>query len=210
MEAINIQNQLSTETLLREKFTHAMTYKEFRAMVDDYAAEGKTSGPEQKDAYINYTLLNSRRMKRWDKLLKLDDIVVKQLKAVNTGISWLVLSETWCGDAAPTMPLMNKIAEANPNIEFRVLLRDENLDLMERFLTNGTMSIPKLISFNSDTGQVIGDWGPLPTLAAEKATAYKRENGGLTPEFKEDLQRWFNKDKGKDTLADLLKLLPLE
>lgn len=210
MEAINIQNQLSTETLLKEKFDQAMTYNDFRSMVDDYAAAGKTSGPEQKESLINYTLLNSRRMKRWDKLFKLDDSLTQQLNNVNTGINWLVLSETWCGDAAPTMPVMNKIAEANPNIQLRVLLRDENLDLMERFLTNGTLSIPKLISFNSETGQVIGDWGPLPTNAAEQATAYKRANGSLSPEFKEDLQRWFNKDKGKDTLADLLKLLPLE
>ena len=210
MEAINIQNQLSTETLLKEKFDQAMTYNDFRSMVDDYAAAGKTSGPEQKESLINYTLLNSRRMKRWDKLFKLDDSLTQQLNNVNTGINWLVLSETWCGDAAPTMPVMNKIAEANPNIQLRVLLRDENLDLMERFLTNGTLSIPKLISFNSETGQVIGDWGPLPTNAAEQATEYKRANGSLSPEFKEDLQRWFNKDKGKDTLADLLKLLPLE
>ena len=210
MEATNIQNQLSTETLLREKFAQAMTYNDFRSMVDDYAAAGKTSGPEQKESLINYTLLNSRRMKRWDKLFKLDDMIAHQLNGVNTRIGWLVLSETWCGDAAPTMPVMNRIAEANSNIEFRVLLRDEHLDLMERFQTNGTLSIPKLISFNSDTGQVIGDWGPLPTIATEKASAYKRAHGSLSPEFKEDLQRWFNKDKGKDSLTDLLKLLPLE
>ncbi len=210
MKATEFQNKLSTKSLLREKFASAMTYKDFRAMVDEYAAAGKTSGPEQKDSLINYTLLNSRRMKRWDKLLVLDDTVVDKVASVETRINWLVLSETWCGDAAPTMPVMNKIAEANPNIELRVLLRDEHLDLMELFLTEGTLSIPKLISFEESTGRVIGDWGPRPTIAAEKAAAYKRDNGSLSAEFKEDLQRWFNKDKGKDTLADLLQLLPLE
>ena len=52
--------------------------------------------------------------------------------------------------------------------------------------------------------------GPLPAVAAQKASDYKGKNGKLTPEFKEELQRWFNQDKGKDTLSDLLRLLALE
>ena len=201
---------MTTELLLREKFSQAMSYKEFRYMVDTYAEEGRTSGPEQKESLINYTLLNSRRMKRWDKTFKLDDSVKEKLATLNTRINWLVLTETWCGDAAPTMPVMNRIAEENPNIDLRVLLRDEHLDLMDLFRTEGTLSIPKLISFEEKTGRLLGDWGPRPAIAAQKASEYKRENGKLTPEFKEELQRWFNQDKGKDTLSDLLRLLALE
>lgn len=201
---------MTTESLLLEKFNQAMTYEEFRSMVDTYAAAGRTSGPEQKDSFINYTQLNSRRMKRWDKTFRLDDSAIEKLASLNAGINWLVLTETWCGDAAPTMPVMNRITELNPNIELRVLLRDENLDLMDRFRTRGTLSIPKLISFEGHTGRVLGEWGPLPTIAAQKASDYKRDHGKLTPEFKEELQRWFNQDKGKDTLSDMLKLLALE
>ena len=33
--------------------------------------------------------------------------------------------------------------------------------------------------------------------------AYKKEHGKLTPEFKEDLQKWYNQDKGQSILSDL-------
>ena len=210
METSKDRNILTVETLLQEKFEEAMTYAQFRSMVDTYAKEGRTSGPEQKESYIEYTVLNSRRMKRWDKTFKLDDAAIKQIAEIKTGISWLVITETWCGDAAPSMPVMNKIALASNNIELKVLLRDENLDLMDHFRTNGNLSIPKLISFDDKTGSVIGEWGPLPTIASKIAADYKQEHDSLTPEFKEELQRWFNQDKGKDTLSDLLSLLALE
>ena len=37
--------------------------------------------------------------------------------------------------------------------------------------------------------------------------AYKAEHGMLTIEFKEDLQRWYNKDKGQSTIEDLVQLI---
>ena len=210
METSKDQKILTVEALLQQKFGAAMTYAQFRSMVDSYAQEGRTSGSEQKESYIEYTVLNSKRMKRWDKTFKLDDAAMEQISRIKTRINWLVITETWCGDAAPSMPVMNKIALESPNIELKVLLRDEHLDLMDHFRTNGNLSIPKLISFDEKTGSVIGEWGPLPTIASEQAANYKQEHGSLTPEFKEDLQRWFNQDKGKDTLSDLLRLLALE
>ena len=36
---------------------------------------------------------------------------------------------------------------------------------------------------------------------------YKANHGKLTPEFKEDLQRWYNKDKGQSTLKDITAML---
>jgi len=32
-------------------------------------------------------------------------------------------------------------------------------------------------------------------------------HGTITPEFKEILQQWYNKDKGQSTIEDLVKLL---
>lgn len=210
METSKDQKLLSKEALLKERFAEAMTYEEFRSMVDRFALEGRTSGPEQKESYIDYTILNSRRMKRWDKTFKLGDQTAEQLANLKSNTNWLVFTETWCGDAAPTMPVMNKIALQSPNIELRVLLRDEHLDLMDHFRTNGNLSIPKLISFDGETGRVKGEWGPLPSEATRIAADFKKENGKLTAEFKEELQRWFNQDRGKDTLSDMMRLLALE
>ena len=60
-----------------------------------------------------------------------------------------------CGDAAHVLPVLNKFAENDTTITLSILLRDDNEELMDRFLTNGTRSIPKLIILNAD-GQVMG------------------------------------------------------
>ena len=59
------------------------------------------------------------------------------------------------------------------------------------------------------TGEVVNTFGPRPTAATQLVEDYKAEHGSLTPEFKETLQAWYNKDKGQNTIADLLRLLGL-
>jgi hypothetical protein len=78
-------------------------------------------------------MLNDKRMKRLDKTTKLTEEAVADIKSYNGDVTWLVLTESWCGDAAQTMPVINKVAELNDNITFKVLLRDENEALMNEF-----------------------------------------------------------------------------
>ena len=172
--------------------------------------EGKTTGTQQTESLIDYTKMNHRRMKRWEKTFQLSDKALKQLGKLDNKVEWLVLTESWCGDAAPSLPLMNKFAEGNSNLELGILLRDENLELMEYFRTDGNLSIPKLIAIDQDHGKVLGEWGPRPSEATAMAKEYKREHGSLTAEFKEDLQRWYNTDKGQNIEEDLLGVLALK
>ncbi len=197
-------------TLILDSLPEAVDYDSYRKMVHELASQGQTTGPNKTEALIEYTQLNDRRMKRWDKTLKITEEDQKRIASIDKKITFLVLTESWCGDAAPAMPVMNKIASLNPNISFKVLLRDEHTALMEQFLTNGGMSIPKLIVFDEEQTEVLGSWGPRPSKATALAEAYKEVHGTLTPEFKQDLQVWYNKDKGQNTVADILQLLPLE
>lgn len=200
----------TVQELIQESIPRSFSYKEYRAKVTELAAEGKSTGPKQTEALANYTLLNDKRMKRFDKTLKIDTESAAILSAIGKKITFLVLTESWCGDAAPTLPVMNKIADLNPNISLKILLRDENLELMNHFLTQGTLSIPKLIIIDEVTGEVLGDWGPRPSTATEMVQEFKESFGTLTSEFKQDLQVWYNKDKGVTTLRDILASLPLE
>jgi len=200
----------TTKEVVQKGISEAMTYQDYRILVDNLSDEGRSTGPEQAEVLTNYTVLNQRRMKRLDKTLKISDEAVKIINAFDKKVTWLVLTESWCGDAAQTMPMINKVAEINDNISLKVNLRDENLDIMNRFLSNNTMSIPKLIMVSDETGEVIGEWGSRPSIATQMVMDYKKENGALTPEFKQDLQVWYNKDKGQSTLYDLLNLLALE
>ncbi|MFK5973909.1 MAG: thioredoxin family protein [Flavobacteriaceae bacterium] len=197
----------TSEYLIQEALFKAMSYKEYREKVAQLVAEGKSTGTEQTEPLAQYTLLNDKRMKRLDKTIKVDEASAAKIGQLDKKITWLVLTESWCADAAQSMPVMNKIAEQNANIDFKVILRDDNLEVMNRFLYNGTMSIPKLISIDDETGKVLGEWGPRPSTATEMVNTYKKLHGKLTSEFKQDLQLWYNKDKGISTLEGLTGLL---
>lgn len=211
METIVLENLgKTTIELVQKGISKAMSYQEYRLLIDKLSVEGRSTGSEQSEDLTNYTILNQRRMKRLDKTLKISDESVSKIKDFANKVSWLVLTESWCGDAAQTIPMMNKVAELNENITLRVILRDENLDIMHRFLTNNSMSIPKLVMVSDETGEVLGEWGSRPSIANQMVIDYKNEHGILTPEFKEELQVWYNKDKGQSTLSDLMELLTLE
>ena len=196
--------------IIGQSLLNAMTYKEYRNFVSELTATKSTSGPKQTEALINYTQLNDSRMNRWDKKLKIPAEIEEAIIKIDKKLTFLVLTESWCGDASPSLPVMNKIAELNSNIEFKIVLRDENLELMNEFLTNGGMSIPKLIIVDNDQEKVISDWGPRPSIATKMVEDYKAEHGKLTAEFKQDLQVWYNKNKGQNILEDIVSLLPLK
>src|SRR5690606_41338451 len=89
-------------------------------------------------------------MNRLDKTQKLFPEATEAVKKVSEKQLWLVLTESWCGDAAQNIPVLKKIADENPLIDFRLVLRDDNDELMQKYLTNGGRSIPKLIAISED------------------------------------------------------------
>jgi thiol-disulfide isomerase/thioredoxin len=195
------------KTIISDSLKKAMSYSEYRDLVSDLVEKKSTTGYEKTEALADYTVLNDRRMQRWDKTVKISDAQSNDIEGFNKKITWLIISESWCGDAAHIMPVINKVAQRNKNIDYKVVLRDENEALMNQFLTNGGKSIPKLIMIDNETNEVLDTFGPRPIAAAEMVHVYKTEHGQLTPEFKEDLQRWYNKDKGQSTVKDLVALL---
>ena len=210
MEAVQTNSLQKLDLLLEKGWASAMSYREFRQLMEDLSEKGRTTGSIQSESLVDYTKMNHRRMKRWDKTYKLSEKAQSQLADLNEDLQWLVLTESWCGDAAPSMPIINKFAEMNPKIQFGILLRDENPELMEHFRTEGNLSIPKLIAVNGKSGKVLGEWGPRPSKATELVREFKKEHGSLTAEFREDLQRWYNADKGRNIEEDLLDILALK
>ena len=77
---------------------------------------------DKSEAMINYTMLNDRRMKRWDKTVKVPQELQDRIAVFNEKTTWLVITESWCGDAAHLLPVMNKVAELNENIDFKIVL----------------------------------------------------------------------------------------
>lgn len=196
--------------IVKESIAMGMHCPDYRDLVAKLAAEGKTTGEEQSEALIEYTQLNDRRMKRWDKTFTLSAEVQQKLSNLESDLVLLTITESWCGDAAASLPVINKIAEASPKIEHKVVLRDQHPELMDAFLTNGARSIPKVIVVDRVNGEILGDWGPRPSYATQMVDDFKKEHGKLTAAFKQDLQLWYNKDKGENILNDFMDLLGLE
>lgn len=87
---------------------------------------------------------------------------------------WMVLTEPWCGDSAFLLPVIAEAAALSEQITLRILLRDDNLDIMDQYLTNGSRSIPKLVVF-SENGDEHFTWGPRPQGAAQRYQALNEE-----------------------------------
>ncbi|QNM85279.1 thioredoxin family protein [Polaribacter pectinis] len=194
------------KNIIEKSLQKTLTYQEYIDLVKNLLEEGKSTGSEQSDALTNYSMLNDRRMKRLDKTIKLSEETIKEIKKVEEPQTWLVISEGWCGDAAQNLPVINKIASTNENINLKIVLRDDNLELMDLFLTNGGRSIPKLIALDKENN-VLNTWGPRPTIATKMVADYKAEHGSLNAEFKQELQVWYNKNKGQSVQDDFIQLV---
>jgi hypothetical protein len=173
----------------------AMSYEAYKTMVEDLLAQGKTTGPNQSEGFIHYTQLNQQRVHRLEKTTEVLPAVRESIGSILRPQTWLVLTEAWCGDAAQSLPVIYTLAKLNPLIDLRLLLRDENLELMDQYLTNGaSRSIPKLIGLDTVTREELFTWGPRPTALQESFMGMRSE--GLSYDvIKEELQRWYNKDK---------------
>jgi DNA-binding MarR family transcriptional regulator len=173
----------------------AISYEAYTALFTELVANGQTTGPDQSEAFIHYTALNQQRMHRWEKTIQLLPNVEAAIRNINLPQTWLVLTEAWCGDAAHIIPVLHALAKLNPLITLRFLMRDENPELMDRYLTNGvSRSIPKLIAIDAATREELFTWGPRP--APLQAIFMEMKAEGLAyGTIKEELQRWYNKDR---------------
>jgi hypothetical protein len=184
----------------------ATTFAEYIKLIDDLLAEGKTTGPNQSENYVYFGKLNRQRMKRLEKTVKLNESLVEKVKKIDRPLIWLILTEGWCGDAAQNIPAIEKIAAQNPLIQTRYLLRDDNLDLMDQYLTNGGRAIPILICIDGETFEPTGRWGSRPHAIQEYFLELK-EAGIEKDERNELIQRRYNADKEQSIQADFAELL---
>lgn len=123
---------------LNEWFEKGMDY---RAYVDQM-----TTNQENMLSIYNRFQLNKEQIETMNQLQS------RKLRAI-------AITEDWCGDAMLNNPVLMKIAEA-AGIEVRYLLRDQNLELMDQYLTNGTSRSIPIYIFLDEEGNEFAVWGP--------------------------------------------------
>ncbi len=181
---------------------------QFLQLTDGLLGEGKTTGLNQTQSLLAFTQLNRKRMERLNKTTILKPDLVHVLQQIAEKQTWLVITEAWCGDSAQNLPIINKMANENSKkIDFKIIVRDDHLDVMDKYLTNGSRSIPKLISTN-EKGEDIFVWGPRPQLAQELLLKWKKNPEGKSWEaFEVELHTWYARNKADAIQNEFVQLL---
>ncbi|MBX2973773.1 MAG: thioredoxin family protein [Flavobacteriales bacterium] len=186
----------------------ALSLTDYRALFERIVASGEPYGPPGGGYGADYTKLNLARARRIGKTLK----VLPEVRTAMEGVvpqTWLVITEPWCGDSAQNLPVLEALAALAPAITLRIALRDST-DVIDRFLTNGTRSIPKLVAFDPATEKVLFTWGPRPQAAHDLVMGNKSlpEAGQLSKEaLAEALHRWYHENSGAEVQREVAALV---
>jgi hypothetical protein len=177
-----------------ELLAQAMSYHGYMQLSEQLVAEERTSGPNQSAPYVHYTKLNLQRMKRLNKTAEVPVLLKQLLHTKAKHWTWVVITEPWCGDAAQCVPVLEKLALAVGDIQTFYILRDEHLEIMDAYLTNGGRAIPKLICIDAKGAEVF-TWGPRPAVIQEVMNRLKAQGITEIAMLVEAIQKAYNDDK---------------
>ncbi|HEX9165829.1 MAG TPA: thioredoxin family protein [Gemmatimonadales bacterium] len=140
----------------------------------------------------------------WDGVYRTANVPAWAIEAFGQlpgGLRLLVLNADWCMDSANTVPLLARLSEAVPGVELRLLERDRYLEVMDRYLTDGSRSIPMAILLDREFRE-LGRWGPRPAPLQAWVKANRKtipRDGIIRGE-----RRWYAMDKGETMFRELL------
>lgn len=174
--------------------------RHFKAILDANQPQPPFDNPD----YMKYTKINWSRMNRWLKNGALSKEIVQAIQQIQAPQIWVLITEPWCGDAAHSVPFIVKMAQLNGQITLEIQLRDTDSEI-EQYRTRGGKSIPKLI-IRDASGKDLATWGPRPEpcqVIYDGLMAAEVDFDTLILE----LQKWYNKDKGRLLQKELLPML---
>lgn len=156
------------------------------------------------DAFIDQAVKLQDLWRSTRRLARVDNEAVNDARALHGPLRLLVLLEDWCGDAIHTIPFVMRLVEANPQLELRVIKRDEHDALMQQHLSGSSRSIPVLIAYNAN-GRECGWWGPRPT----PLQAWVKQDGMHMDkdERYKAIRTWYARDRAATLIREVLTLL---
>lgn len=137
-----------------------LTYDEYRSIWREQKEAAPTPGMSKDDRKrLHYLKYNWDRQQVVHDAYDPSDDLRDAVHAIEAPQVWMVLTEPWCGDSAYNLPVLAEAAALSDTVTLRILLRDDNLDVMDQYLTGSSRSIPKLVAFSED-GKELFTWGP--------------------------------------------------
>jgi hypothetical protein len=189
-----------------ELINKALDYQSYKDLIERLLKEGKSTGPNQSQELLQYSELNVHRMNRVEKTTVLIEDLSATIDLIEQPQIWLILAEGWCGDAAQTIPIFHLIEKQFPKIKIKLLLRDENVELMDHFLTDGSRSIPKVLMLDASSLNLLAQWGPRPSEAIALINNLKAAKVDMM-EIKEKLHAWYAKNKGVAVQSEIIDII---
>ena len=131
----------------RERFSTGLTYDEFKAQMTR----------------------NRDKVEANEAAVRLTDEDVAAFRALNGPIHVVALAEDWCGDVIANLPVLGVLARECGTLDLRVFLKDQNKDLMARWLNQGLYESIPVFAFFDDRFTEIGVFIERPaTVTAER------------------------------------------
>ena len=153
--------------------------------------------------YDQFVAESTRNRELWENLYRFAKPPAWAVEALASGrcVRLLVLVEDWCGDAVNTVPTLARLADSARRMELRVLRRDEHPELMDRYLTNGSRSIPIVIGLDEEFAET-GHWGPRPAELQDWVMTNRKilSKEELYPK----VRQWYARDRGETTVREVL------
>jgi hypothetical protein len=185
----------------------AMVYENYRELVYLLLQKDKTTGTDHSEAMLHYTKMNNQRMNRVEKTTILTDELLAVIKSIKGKYHFLVISEGWCGDAAQILPVIDMIVKASfGKFKMKIILRDQHLEIMDEYLTNGGRAIPVLLILDENNNLLLPKWGPRPAVLQSLLADWKKEEIDYAI-VAEKLHGWYAKDKTVSTQVELTAYL---
>ncbi|HUQ16415.1 MAG TPA: thioredoxin family protein [Candidatus Saccharimonadales bacterium] len=121
------------------------------------------------DAYKAQMTRNRDKLEATEAAVRLAADDLAAFRARSGPLHVVALAEDWCGDVIANLPVLGVLARESGTIDLRVFLRDQNKDLMARWLNQGKYESIPVFAFFDDQFTEIGVFTERPaTVTAER------------------------------------------
>ena len=135
------------------------------------------------DAFKAQMTRNRERLEENEKRVDLAKESVAAFRALPRPVKVVVLAEDWCGDVIANLPVLGRLAQESETLDVRIFLRDQNDDIMQRYMNKGQFkSIPVFVFFDEDFRE-LGHWIERPASVTEIRARRRKEIFAAHPEF---------------------------
>jgi len=108
------------------------------------------------EGYKDQMTRNRDRVEANEARVEIDADDLETFRTLNGPIHVLALAEDWCGDVIANLPVLGVLAREAGTLDVRIFLRDQNKDLIQRYLNQGKYESIPVFAFFDDSFNELG------------------------------------------------------